>query len=276
MSYNFSVIKRMLALCMLLILCLTAEASAAESSLVLLKFTDDTRFYKIGSAEYLSDLVMEKLFASGKFRIKEARTIDTATEERLYNEEATLERNAKIAVRTKNYDVMFEGEGFHEKKTADLDHAKKGQRLSPELTSAIGKRHGADYLVQGTIISMGTGKMLQEELGQWASVLGNTLNVLGAGRAGSVVGILSGATMEKNMFGVVVALRVVRADTGEVIWDKQALGKSVIKKYSSKNKVVQIGNAVITAEMYTKAMDDAAETIVSALVADTSKWGEMK
>lgn len=70
-----------------IIFSVSATASAAENpSCVLMKFTDDTRFDLVESAASLSDLVMEKLIASKKFRLMETNPIEEDIEIKLYNE----------------------------------------------------------------------------------------------------------------------------------------------------------------------------------------------
>ena len=66
------------------ILLVNLPALAAPSA-VIIKFTDKTAYYKIGSTEILSDLITAELVNSGKFRIKEPRAIDIETERRLYD-----------------------------------------------------------------------------------------------------------------------------------------------------------------------------------------------
>lgn len=46
---------------------------SAEATCAMLTFSDNTRFYKIGGAGMLSDLVLEKLVASGKLSFKETK-----------------------------------------------------------------------------------------------------------------------------------------------------------------------------------------------------------
>ena len=48
---------------------------SAEATCAMLTFSDNTRFYKIGGAGMLSDLVLEKLVASGKLSFKETKPL---------------------------------------------------------------------------------------------------------------------------------------------------------------------------------------------------------
>lgn len=251
-------------------------AEATENSCVLLKFTDKTRFYKIGTADILSEMILEKLFSSGKFTFKETKAIDIESEKALYDENATIKKNADIALQTKNYDVLFEGEGFSNKKAENIGEAKKGQVLSPDITRTIGKQHDANYIIQGSIDNIGTGRNVDEAFGQAASALGNTLSVFGASGAGSIIGAFGGSSTEEKFLGVLVSLRLIKADSGEVIWSNRVIGKSKIKEHSDKSKSIRVGSNKLSSEVYTKALDDAAEMIVQMLVADTVDKGLLK
>ena len=56
-----------------------------------------------------------------------------------------------------DYNAMFEGPGFSEDKAQSIATASLGQKLSPGITNQIGQMHGAEYLIQGTIINLGDG-----------------------------------------------------------------------------------------------------------------------
>ncbi len=240
----------------------------AGSSCVMLKFTDETRYAKIGSADYLSDLVMEKLLISGQFSIKETRPIDAVSEKYLYDEWHTVKENATIAIETGNYDVIFEGEGFNGKKASTIGAAKKGQTVYPEIMKSIGKKHGADYIIQGTINNFGRASQIKDELGQIAGTVSGVANLFGAGGIASVADIFSDSSTKKQFLGVVVSLRLIRADSGKVVWEQRIIGQSDIKKFSAGSKAIQIGNDKVSGDTYAKAMDDAAETAVKALLED--------
>lgn len=98
LAINFTVVAA--------ILFLNLSVTAASSA-VLIKFTDKTAYYKIGSAEILSDLIAEKLVNSGKFRLKETRAIDIETERRLYDKKFAEHENISTAIQTGNLDTMF-------------------------------------------------------------------------------------------------------------------------------------------------------------------------
>lgn len=254
-------------------------ASAQDNpTCILMKFTDDTRYVKIESAPSLSDLVMEKLLASGKFNFKETKVIDADMEYMLYEERATEFKQAAQAASSGNYSTLFEGSGFNAGKAQTIATAQVGQFISPEITSAIGKQHGADYLIQGTIINLGTGNWMDMTISNavsyatTATQLMSLLGTAGSGAAAALgpIGMLASvASMVKmDVGGVAVQadLRLIKADTGEVVWQKMVIGKKTSKQYSV--AFIKVGSTKVNNEMYAVAMDNAAEAIANALIED--------
>ena len=256
-------------------------ASAAENpSCVLMKFTDDTRFVKVESAPSLSDLVMEKLLASGKFNFKETKVIDADMENMLYEERAAEFKNAVSAANTGNYNTLFEGSGFNAEKAQTIATAQVGQIISPEITSAIGKQHGAEYLIQGTIRNLGTGDWMDMSTIRAISYAQTATSVMSfMGQAGSAaaalgpIGMLAGlaSAVQMKVTGVAVQadLRIIKANTGEVVWQKMVTGKETQKQYSL--GFVKVGSDKLNNEMYAEAMNNAADAIAIALIEDAEK-----
>lgn len=244
-------------------------AAATNEPCVMLKFNDETRFYKIGAADMLSDLVMEKLLASGKFSLKETRPLDPVAEQKLYDGNATANQHMNEAAKSGKYDDVFDGEGFSDKKALDITQAKKWQTVSPELMASIGQNHKAAYIIQGSIVNMGKGLRLKDDIGRTASIVGGIANLAGFGKLGGAVSdTLGGTITEENTLGVLVTLRVIEAQSGLVVWNKEVLGKSTIKQHRNKRNDVTVGTDKMTNEIFAKAVDNAADEVVKALIAD--------
>ena len=271
-------LKKLIAALTVGIMSMTSIATATESpTCILMKFTDDTRFAKIESAASLSDLVMEKLLASGQFNFKETKVIDADIENMLYEERATEFKNAKIAIDSGNYSVLFEGPGYNQEKAQTIATAQVGQFISPQITSAIGKQHGADYLIQGTIINLGTGDWLDMSVAnamsyaQYAMMLpgvstaiSSTLAALGP--LGMAAGLALQVQTKVTGVGVQADLRLIKAETGEVVWSKMVTGKETQKQRSL--GFIKVGSDKLNNQMYADAMDNAAEVIATALIED--------
>lgn len=233
----------------------------AAASGVLMKFTDNTRFYKIGSSEILSDLITEKLIASGKFRLKERYPIDISAERKLYEKNAAEKDNAEIAIETGNLDALFSGEGFNQNKAGNIDTAVTGQIVQPELTRAIGEKNGVEYLIQGTMEGIGFGVTEDDSIGKTATQIAQM-----HGTIGTIGKIFSGAKTQKKFLGVAVSMRIIEANTGKVVWDKKIVGYSHVTSLS--NNKLAIGNKKLQEETFHKALNEAAENIVKAVIKD--------
>ena len=240
---------------------------AASPTCILMKFTDDTRFDKIESAQSLSDLVMEKMISSKKFNLSETRPLDENIEIKLYNENLRDLNILKTAIDTGDFNPLFESEGFDERKAQSIATAQVGQIITPAITSAIGNAHNAEYLIQGTIINLGTGAWWSDDY----AVLSGALNLATAlmtsaiplGGFGDFIG---GIDISKTGIGVQCDMRIIKAQTGEVIWCKRVVG--VNEQVSLDLSLITIGNRKLNNNLYTKAMDKAAQKIVDAMIAD--------
>ena len=245
------------------------SAASANPTCIFMKFTDDTRFVKVASAESLSDLVMEKLIESGKFNFKETQVIDEDIENLLYNFRAAEFRNVANAVNAGNFDVLFEGPGYNENMAQSIATATQGQIILPEITSKIGNQHGAEYLIQGTIRNIGTGGWMDMSFAQatqYASMALNAVagNALGAlGPLGSLAGSIG---QDVNSFGIQADLKIIKAATGEVVWQKVVTGKKTKKSLTLMGQKITKND--IDNQMYADAMNNAAQLIADTLMAE--------
>ena len=252
----------------------TASMAAGENpSCVLMKFTDDTRFDRIESGATLSDLVMEKLLNSGKFNFKETKVIDQNMEDLLYDEKKAFFQSSRQAMNYGDYDAIFEGQGYIDKWSETIASAQLGQIVNPEVVGRIGEQHQADYLIQGTILNLGTGNWMNDKIEktmQYATIAtsltggAGAANMMGAlGPLGSLVGAVN---VKETGVGVQADLKVIKASTGEVVWKKSVIGKDIQKKYSV--GFIKVGSDKLNNEMYFNAMDETAQLIADALITD--------
>ena len=132
-------------------------ANSDNPTCILMKFTDDTRYDEVQSADTLSLQVFNALLQKGSFILTETNPIDENIEKLLYDEKVREYTILEESMKNNDFDALFESAGFNENKAQSLATAQVGQFISPEITSAIGEEHGADYLIQGTIINLGIG-----------------------------------------------------------------------------------------------------------------------
>ena len=254
----------------LLILALMLSVSricAASPTCILMKFTDDTRFDRIESAASLSDLVMEKLIASRKFDLAETRPLNEDIEIKLYNENLRDLNYLNTAINTGDFNQLFEGEGFDERKAQSIAAAQVGQIITPEITQAIGKAHNAEYLIQGTIINLGTGAWWSDDYAALSGALNLATALMSSAMPiGGFGDLIGGIGISKTGIGVQCDVRVIKAATGEVIWNKRVVG--VNEQVSIDLSIFTIGNRKLNNNLYAKAMDKAAQKVVDVMVAD--------
>lgn len=62
-------------------------------------------------------------------------------------------------------------------------------------------------------------------------------------------------------------LKVIKVSTGEVVWQKEVIGKDTQKQISLFGGI-KIGSDKLNNDMYYKAMEDTAQAIADALIAD--------
>lgn len=246
----------------------------ANPSCVLMRFTDDTRYDRVESAATLSDLVMEKLLNSGKFNFKETKVIDKNLEKLLYDEKTAVFQNARYAINYGDYNTLFEGRGFNEQWAQSIASARVGQIVSPSIVGSIGRQHNADYLIQGTILNLGTGDWMDNKLANAAQYANTAMGIMGGSGAANMLGPLGplaslagSVSVKKTGVGVQADLRLIKASTGEVVWQKNVIGKDIQKQISLFGGI-KIGSDKLNNEMYYKAMDSTAQLIADALIAD--------
>ena len=251
-----------------------ANAARADNpSCALMKFTNDTRYDKIGAADLLSGFVLEKMANSKKFNFRGAEVIDEGLEQKLYDEKIGAFTKFNEAISSDDYTEFFEGDGFQETKAQSIATAYVGQIITPELTSEVGKIYGAEYLVQGTIVNLGTGTWMNEDLeiisgavtGLAVAAASYASNALSGGLSG-LMGDVGGVSVTVQGIGVQCDVRLIKAATGEVVWSKRVLGLGESKMVNI--GLVSFGHANLSSTLYTKAMERAAEKIVASMIED--------
>ena len=214
-----------------------------------MKFTNDTRYQNIDSAALLSDLVMEKLLARTNLNFIETRPLDEDLEMQLYDEKTRDILATETGAKRGNFNILFENGTFDKNHAQSIATAEVGQIVSPAITSKIGSQHGAEYLIQGTIISMGS-SFNRSEVTIPIPIPGGPLGLVSFDEKTYVI-------------GVVVDVRLIKASTGEVIWKKTATGTK-----SNANVANLVGSSKLNSEMYNAAMAECAEKIATEFKED--------
>lgn len=255
---KFSIFFMMGVLLLISNFCSAAVVSGNDTgnnnSCVMLKFSDDTRFDSIDTAGTLSDLVLERLVGSGKLNFKETKVIVKDMESELYAERLEEFRNAKVAFEQGNYSALFEGPGYEDDMAQSISSAQKGQIVSPALTKAIGSENGVEYIIQGTITNIGRGgNMPWETMAMY-------------GQMPMEYSILMALIPKKIGISIMADVRVIRAETGEVVWCNTFVGNDT-QSYQELG-IAKFGSDKMNNEMYYKAVNATAKNIADRMLAD--------
>ena len=255
--------KKIIFVLALILLVINNHGFAADSpSCVFIKFSNDTRYKNVDTANILSDLVLEKLLATSDFNFYETNPIDEDLEAKLYDIKTRELANATNALNSSNLNALFEGPGFSEVQAQTVGTATVGQIIEPSITSKIGREHNAEYLIQGNIINLGNGAWDMKMETQMATAYAS----IALAMAVNPVFMLLNPKRNEVGIGIQTDLRIIKADTGEVIWRKIVVGKKT--KSSTQIGGIKFGSSKITSEIYNQAVDDAAQKIVDALIED--------
>lgn len=247
----------------------------ASPTFVMLKFSDDTRFDALNGTPddpglQLSERILKALVQKGNFDFQLLEPLTEDIEEQLYDEKVGEHEKFTAAVKSGNYNEFFEGGNFDEHKAQSIAAAQVGQFVSPEITSKIGREHGAEYLIHGTIINLGTGNWLNENLEFISSAVTQYLSVA-AEYGSNVLGFLGNfgtIDIQTKGIGVQCDVRVIKAQTGEVVWSKRVTG--VAEQQLIGVGIVVFGHTNLSDSLYQKAIDKAVKKISDALIADAA------
>lgn len=244
-----------------------AQGAAAKSSCVLMEFTNNTRFKGLQPEKILSDLVMEKMIASGKFNLKETRPLAQETADLLYDENIRLIGGMEAAMEDDDFTPLFERLGFDSQdQAASISVAYKGQIVTPSLTAQIGEAHNAEYLAQGTIFNIGHFSYLNEST-QYVKEGVGVLGMILGGSAGRVLEDVAGSIENKETSVVISGdVRLIKADTGKVVWSKSVISGYKQDKVSAAG--VTAGSDTLHMDLVAKALDQMAQKIVDTLIVD--------
>ncbi len=256
---------------------LLPRLAAAEPTFVMLKFSDDTRFDALnGTTEdpclQLSERILLKLVQAGKFSFMTLEPLTEDIEAQLYDEKVDDYNKFLSATNSGDYNEFFEDGSFDERKAQTIATAQVGKFISPEITAKIGADHDAQYLIHGTIINLGTGSWLNENLEFISGAVSQYLNVMSS-YGSNVLGVLGnfgnlGIDMQTKGIGVQCDVRIIKAATGEVVWSKRVTG--VAEQQLIGVGSVVFGHTNVSYSLYEKAINKAVDKIYDALIADAT------
>lgn len=247
-----------------------STAAAGNPSCALLTFDDDTRFDQVQTAGALSQMVMGRLTNSKAFNLSVFAPIDAEIGSASLENQTRGYEKMKKAMVDGNFDEVFEEVGdVH--KVQSIATAQVGQCINPEITSELGEDNDAEYLIHGTIINLGVGNWMKEDYSAMSRAINMASSFTGMPTAAGAVsvsglGSLSSIDVKKSGIGVQCDVRVIKASTGEIVWLKRFTGVGTQKMIQT--AIGQFGRDKLNDALRTKALEQVADKIVGAMVAD--------
>lgn len=246
----------------------TAGTAEAAPSCVMLRFSDYTAYPELNSDEALSDLIVEKLLAKGTVDLKESYPLGEETEAMLYDERVRT-RGAMEAAMEGNFSLIFPETAEARAEAPCMDVAETGDRISPDVIRRIGEAHGAQYLIQGTLVYLGNSAWTENNIEYGKLALEGIGSLIGSDGLRSAAKHVPGSEERRRGMTVAAKMRVIRADSGEVVW---ALPVTCTKTQTEVQVGdLSMGNSEANMDLYEKALNAAAEKIVDMLTQEADK-----
>lgn len=205
---------------------------------VVLQFVDNTQYDEINTAKMAAELLLTELFDCEYLALMERFPVEGVqkAENRLNGtEEAKWD-----AVANDDFEYLFRMKE-RKMKTKGL-----GDFVEKEETKVIGEKYHADYLIHGTVEFLGTGVATDQTLKYFTGISRNT-PYLTAG----------------------IAVRLIHANTGKVVWAKRINGISKDNYYEYQG--IGAGTKKINSQLFHKAIQNACLITRKELTNDFEK-----
>lgn len=215
-----------------------AEKRVNPVPTVVLGFVDNTLYSEINTAKMAGELLLTELFDCKYLALVERFPIEAElnAEDRLN----VTEEKKWEAVDNQDFGYLFQ------MKDRDMNKKGCGDFVPKEETRVIGDKYKADYLVHGTVEFLGTGVATDENL-KYFTGISRTTPYLSAG----------------------IAVRLIQANTGQVVWAKSIRGVS--KDNYIEYKGIGAGTKKLNSELFRKAVQRACEITRRELTSDFEK-----
>ncbi len=96
----------------------------------------------------------------------------------------------------------------------------------------------ADYLIEGRVIGIGTGKLVSNPMGTAYTISGSAASLFISPFTGPVIGGVGLMQTRKNVFAIGVLVDIIRTADGKVVKRRAFLGRTNLKKIKLSQKVI--------------------------------------
>jgi len=220
-----------------------AVAAEAGASAVVITFADRTPYGELHANQIIEQSMLENLMYLPQLSLMEHHALqETLTAEQSLNKPLG---SVSETVETGDFQKALEAT------KNGIGRKGAGETVSPAKTRMLGKKYHADYLIHGTI-----------------DYLGKNHHETMIPLPGSLFSI-NNPVME-----ALVTIRIIRADTGRIIWRRQEKGisKDSLLRYKGmkkgKNTDVTVGTKEFNNKMFIEAMEKISVKIVKAMKQD--------
>ena len=223
---------RKIAQALLLCLCISSTCFA-NVSVVALSFDDNTPYKSWQTAEVMEDILLSDIMDFPDIYLVERSTVKEA----IAAEKSLNGSNVDNIVDTDDFEAIYDNVAGQ----ACLQRV--GDKVNPDKTKYLGEAHHAKYLLHGSIDYLGTGES-------------SFMSPFPA----------YDFSYKAPYLDAVVTIRLIKADTGEVIWLTQQRGAS--KESLWKYKGVAIGSDELNNQLFVEALEKVSKKVMKQLAED--------
>lgn len=219
------------------LLCLSISSTCfADTSVVILSFDDNTPYKSWHTAEVMEEFLLSDIMNFPKLYLVERSTVKEA----IIAEQSLNGSNAENIIDTDDFDAIYDGVAGQ----ACLQRI--GDKVNPDKTKYLGEAHHAEYLLHGSIDYLGTGESsFMSSLPQYDF------------------------SYKAPSLDAVVTIRLIRAQTGEIIWltQKRGVSKESLWKYHG----VAIGSDELNNQLFVEALEKISKKVMKQMTEDMYK-----
>ena len=220
----------------LLLSLIISSTCFADASMVVLSFDDNTPYKSWQTAEVMEDVLLSDIMDFPNLYLVERSTVKEA----VIAEQSLNGTSVDNIVGSDDFDAIYDGVAGQ----ACLQRI--GDKVNPDKTKYLGEAHHAEYLLHGSIDYLGTGES-------------SFMSPFPA----------YDFSYKAPYLDAVVTIRLIKADTGEVVWLTQQRGAS--KESLWKYKGVAIGSDELNNQLFVEALEKISKKVMKQMSEDMKK-----
>ena len=224
--------------CVLCFFILPAHAAQKPVSIVFLSFEDNTPYSQMKTNEIIEEYLLEKLLDINSVQVMERMVVKEA-----------LDAERKLTISFQDIDEVVANNDFASVFAAsenDLSNKTKSEHVSSKQTRIIGEKYHADYILHGTI------------------------DYLGKGKSYMMVPLPKFTVSSENPYlEAWVTVRLIKAETGEIVWRRKEKGVSKDSLYGIKG--FTFGTGEFSNQLFVEAMKKISKKVAKDLSLDIER-----